>query len=111
MGRAPVLEQKYSLPGSELELPIGDRNYFARPRERHPNVRRAVVRPFVVVLVIRVFGHEALEEFFKIAAGCGRGVFHDDETAARVAYTGRRRTGRDVVSIVDLLSLHRNIAR
>src|SRR5205085_1836472 len=111
MGRAPVLEQKYSLPGSKLELPIGDRNYFARPRERHPNVRRAVIRPFVVVLVIRVFGHEALEEFFQIAASGGRGVFHDDETAARMAHKDRRRPGRDFASRNDLLDFIGNFVR
>ncbi len=56
----PVFEQKNSLPRSQLHPRIGDRGHFARSRQDHPDVRRHVVRSFVVVLEVTcVFGHEA----------------------------------------------------
>ena len=50
MRRPPMLEQKDSLPRSELHPRFRDRDHFTRPGQHHADVRRHVVRPFVVVL-------------------------------------------------------------
>jgi hypothetical protein len=85
MRRAPVFEEKNALPCAELHMTIDNRNGFARARERHPDVRGAVVTAFGRVdEIICVFGDEVLEEFFKIFSRRAIGVFHNDQTATRM---------------------------
>jgi hypothetical protein len=92
--RPAVFEKKNSLPGAELHLSIDDRDYFARARKDHSNMRRHIVPAFIVVLEIRrIFRHETIEKFLEVAARFRRGIFHDDETATRVA---REDDGRSV---------------
>jgi len=105
MRSAAVFEQKNSLPGSELQFPIDHRDDLARSGERHPNVGRAVVRAFVVVLVIGILRHKALEEIFQITARSRRRVLHDHETATRVPNEHRHSSGGDVTLAEDSLNL------
>jgi hypothetical protein len=82
MPRAAVFEEENSLPGAELHFAIDNRDRLARARKNHTNVRRHVVGAFLAVLeVIRRLRDEAVEKFFQIAPGGGRGIFHDDEAA------------------------------
>ena len=96
-----MLEEKNSLPGTELHFPINNRHRLAGAREGHANVRRHVVAAFRPVReVIRIFRHQAIEKFFKITS-CGRiGVFHDDEAATGVL-NKRRHGSRTHASFVD----------
>ena len=64
-----MLEKKNALPGAELHFAIDDRDRFARTRQDHANVRGHVVRAFVIVLVVRVFGNELLKKSLDIASG------------------------------------------
>lgn len=90
-----MFKEENTLPGAELQLAVGDRDHFARARQRHPNMRGAVVRTFIIVFVVRVFRHQLLEEALEIATrGRGR-VFHNDEAAARVLDEHRRGAGPD----------------
>ena len=100
-----MLEVENPLPRAELHLGVRHRNHFARSGERHPNVRGAVVRPFVVVLVVRFLRDEAFEESLQIAARGRRGVFHDHEAAARMLDENRYRAGGDAAALHDLLNL------
>lgn len=85
VGLTPMLEQEDSLPGTELHLPIRDRNRFACPREDHSNVGCAVVTAFARVYeIIRVLWDKSLEKFFQILARRWVGVLHNDETATSV---------------------------
>lgn len=79
-----VLEQKDSLPSTELHLSIRDRNSFTGARESHTNVRWHVVGAFVVVLEFLIFRDEFVEKSLEITPGRGRGVFHRDQAATGV---------------------------
>ena len=98
-----MLEQKNSLPGADLYFAIDNGEDFARAGERHANVRGAVVGTFVVVFVVRILGNETFEKFFQIASRRGRGILHDDQTAARVADEHRYSACRDFASSDDFL--------
>src|SRR5256885_15841285 len=64
---AAMLKEKNALPRAELHSTIDNRDGFARARERHPDMRSAVVTAFGCVdEIISVFRDETLEKFFKI---------------------------------------------
>ena len=106
MRGTPVLEQKYSLPGSQLHPRICDWDYFARPRQDHPDVRRHVIRPFTIVLEVGgVFGHEPVEEFLEIAARGRIRVLHHDETATGVLNEHGQRASNDATAAQDFGNL------
>ena len=109
MGIAPMLEKKNALPGAELHFAIDDRDRFARPRQDHANVRGHVVRAFIIVLIVGVFGNELLKKSLDIASGRWRGVLHHGQAATGVLNENRH----DSVShagFVDLfLDLMRNL--
>ncbi len=100
-----MFEEKNALPGSELHVGIRHGNHFARPGERHPDVRRAVVGSFVVMLVIRVLRHEPFEKILEIPARGWRGVLHEDETATRMLNEYRHGARDNAASLYDLLNL------
>ena len=85
MGSAPMLEEKNSLPGTELHFSIDNRHGLARARQHHANVRGAVIGPLGRVHeVIGIFRHEPLEKFLEIFSRCRIGIFHHNETATGV---------------------------
>jgi hypothetical protein len=103
MGGAPVFEKENSLPGAELHFSIGNRDSLAGVRQRHANVRGAVVSAFSrVEKVVQVFWNKTLEKFFKVPAGGWIGVFHDNQAAAGVLHENR---GQAVahLALVDLV--------
>jgi hypothetical protein len=85
MRGAAMFEKKDPLPRAELHFTIDDGDDFARARQDHPDVRSAVVRAFIIVFVVCIFRHEPFEKFLQVAPGRGRRIFHDDETATRMA--------------------------
>ena len=96
----------------ELHPRIRDRDHFARSRQHHPDVRRHVVRSFVVVLEVRrVFGHEPVEEFLEIAARGRIRVLHDDEAATGVLNENGQRAGRDAAAGQGRIDLIRDFIR
>src|SRR5947199_1308116 len=62
-----VLEQKNSLPGAQLHLPVNNQHTLARARQDHPNVRGHFARAPLVLSVISVFRNELLENPFDLA--------------------------------------------
>ena len=102
-----MLEQENPLPRAELHLTINDWNHFARARQHHADVRRAVVRAFIIVLIVGVLGHELFEKSLQIPPGRRSGVFHDDETATGVTRKHRHGPSFDFTlrdSFSDLVS-------
>src|SRR2546422_4788833 len=82
MRGAAMLEEKNTLPGSELNFPIGNRHGFAGAREHHADMRWHVVAAFRAMReVIRIFRDEAIEKFLEIFSRRRIGVFHHDEAA------------------------------
>jgi len=97
-----MFEEKNALPGAELHFAIENRDGFARARERHPNMRSAVVTAFGRVdEIIGVFRDETLEKFFQIFSRRPIGVFHNDQTATRMLNEYRDDSGADA-GLVDL---------
>jgi len=85
MRRASVFEEKNALPCSKLHSSIDNRDGFARTRERHPDMRGAVVATFSGMdKIIRIFRDQVLEKFFQIFSRRAIGVFHNDQTATRM---------------------------
>ena len=106
MRRVSVFEKENTLPRSKLHTRICDRDHFARSRQHHPNVRRHVVRSFIVVLEVRrVFGHEPVEEVFEIATRGWIRVLHDDEAATGVLDENSQRARDDTAAGQDLENL------
>lgn len=69
---ATVFEEKNSLPGAKLHFAIDNRDRLARAGKDHADVRRHVVRTFVVVLkVAGIFRHELVENFSKSRRAAG----------------------------------------
>lgn len=93
---APMFEQENSLPGAECHVAVNDWNRLARSGQNHSDVGRHVIRSFIVMLVIGVFGHEFLEKSLKITT-CGRCcVFHDHQAATRVLDEDRDRAATNL---------------
>lgn len=109
MGHAAMLEKKYALPGAELQLPISYRNDLAGPRQCHANVRGAVVAPFLLVLVLGIFGHEPFEESLQVAPRGRRGVLHHNQAATRVLDEHRGGAACDTTLFDRSLHLLRNL--
>lgn len=83
VGLCPMLPEEKSLPGSQEEFTVGERDGFRTACESHFDVARHVVWPFVGMGKMGiVFWNEPLQEVFKISAGGRIGVFHQDEAAA-----------------------------
>jgi len=87
---AAVFEKKNSLPGSELDFSIDNRHCFAGAGQDHANVRGHIVRSFIVVFVVGVFGDQFLEKSFDVAARRRRCVLHHGQAATRVLDENRR---------------------
>ena len=82
---APMLEQKNTLPGSQLQFSVDNRHCLARSRQDHANVRRHVIASFRTVReVICIFWHQTIEEFLHVMSRGGICILHDDHAATRV---------------------------
>ena len=80
-----MLEQKNTLPGSELHFPIGNRDRLARSRQNHADMRGHVIAAFrAVPKILGIFRHEAVEEFLEVAPRGWIGIFHNNHTATGV---------------------------
>ena len=100
VGCATMFEKENALPGSELHFAINNWHGFAGPRQDHADMRRHVIAAFGTVReIIRVFRHEAVEEFFQITPRSGIGIFHDDHAATGMLDKHRRRPIPDAASI------------
>ena len=102
-----MFEKENSLPGAELHFSISNRHGFTRLRQDHANVRGHVVRAFVIVLVVRVFGNELLKKSLDIASGRWRRVLHHGQAATGVLNENRH----DPVSHVGFVDLLLNLIR
>ena len=65
-------------------------------------MRCAVVRTFIVMLIIGVFRHEILEKLLQVAPRGWRGILHHCQTATRVLNKYRYDAVADL-ALVDLL--------
>ena len=91
MRRAAVFEEKNSLPRAELHPAIDNRDCFARAREHHPNMRRAVVGTFVVMFVVPAFRHQFFHKPLQVASRRRCGVLHQREAATGMLDENRDR--------------------
>ena len=85
-----MLEQKDPLPGPECQPPIGDRDRQLGLGQHAFDVRRHVVRTFVIVTVKRhILGDDPPQKRFEVMPDVRRGVLLDQqrgrERAARVS--------------------------
>lgn len=93
MAALTVLPEEDALPGAEAEATVIEGDDFSRAGERHLDVAGHVVGTLVGVGEVGVvLRHEAVDEAFKVAAGGGVGVFHDNQAAAGMAAEDRDRT-------------------
>src|SRR5438067_13370833 len=96
MAGAPVLEDKDSLPCSQLKFPVHNWNRLARSREHRSNVGRHIVATFGAMLEIaRVLRNELVEERLEVVPGCWIGIFHHNQAAAGVLHEYRDGTAFD----------------
>ena len=78
MRRGAVLEQEDSLPGAELQPSVGDGDAELGLGQRALDVRRHVVRPFVIVAVERdILWHDAMQKSIEVAPDIGRCILLD----------------------------------
>jgi len=84
-----MFEKKNALPGAKLHFAIDDWDRFACPRQDRANVRGHIVRAFVIVLVVRVFGNELLKKSLDIASGRWRRVLHHGHATTGVLNENR----------------------
>jgi len=100
---AAVFEKKNALPGAQLHFAADNRHGFARAGEDHSNVCRHVVWPFVIVLVIGIFGHKLFKKPFDVTARRRSRVFHHGQAATGVLNKNRDRSVAHA-RLVDLIS-------
>lgn len=67
-------------------------------------MRCAVIRPFIVVLIVGVLRHETFKESFEIASRRRCGIFHHHQTAAGVLNKYGHRSVFDLGSVDFLLN-------
>ena len=80
-----VFEEKHSLPGTECQPPLVNRNHFARSGEGHAEMARTVVRSFVGMNEKRkIFRDEMIKEGMKVGPCIRVRILHDDETRTGV---------------------------
>ena len=85
-----MFKEKNTLPRSKLHFAIGDRYCVTRAGQRHPDMGWHVVATFRTVReVIGIFRYEPIEKCFQVAARCGIGVLHNEETATGVLNKNR----------------------
>jgi hypothetical protein len=84
--RGPAMfEQEDALPRSKPHFSIENRHSLAGTCQYRADMRGHVVAAFgAVAEVIGIFRHEAVEEFFQVAARAWIGIFHDDQTGTGV---------------------------
>src|SRR5262245_33417965 len=80
-----MFEEVDSLPRAEGRLTVQHRNRDLHLRERSAQMRRHVVRPFILMRIpARVFGGQSLEERFEVGANLRRGVLLNEERSGSV---------------------------
>lgn len=90
MRNSPMFKEENALPCSKLHFSVRDRQYFARARQRHADVRWHIIAAFGAVReVIGILGHQVVEEVLQIAARSWIGIFHDDDAATGVLNKNR----------------------
>src|SRR5207248_7340865 len=89
------------LPRSERELCATHGQRLRGPGERGADVRRHVVRPLFLVLVVGAFGREPRQERFQIPPHGRVGVLLDDQRGAGVLYTNVAESGPDTGGVHD----------
>jgi len=86
VGLRPMLPEKKPLPGPQKKFSVGEGDRLRTASERHFDVARHVVWPFVSMGEMGiVFRNESAQIVFKVTASGRIGVFHQDKAAARVA--------------------------
>ena len=71
-----VFAQIYTLPGSQIQFPISDRDRDTGAQQTGLDVRRHIVRAFVDVSIKRiVFRYQSIEPMFQIALGTRISIF------------------------------------
>lgn len=73
---AAMFEQENSLPRAKVHFSFDDRHCFAGAGQNHPDMRWHVVRPLIVMFIVRVFRDEVFEESFHVPPSRGSGVLH-----------------------------------
>ena len=66
-----MFEQVDALPGAQHQPAAHDRHVELHLRQRGLEVRRHVVRPFVVVFVETALGRQIVEEFLEVVRTAG----------------------------------------
>jgi len=88
-----MLPEKDPLPRAEAQTAANKRDHFCRPCQRHFDVTRHIIGPFVRMRKIRVIlWYEAIDEALQIAARGRVGIFHNDQAATGMAAKDRNRT-------------------
>ena len=88
-----MLPEKNTLPRAEAQTAANKRNNFCRPCQRHFDVARHIIGPFVRMRKIRVIlWYEAIDEALQIAARGRVSIFHNDQATTSMTAKDRNRT-------------------
>ena len=81
MRTCAVFPQENALPSAETEAAIDEGDHFCGPSQRHLDMARHIIRPFVgmrkIGIIIR---HEAVDEALQVTTGARIGIFHNHQT-------------------------------
>lgn len=107
-----VLPQIETLPGSQNEATVGDRNLLGGARDRRADMGGHIVGAFRVVdIAAAVLGDKLGEEIIQVAQHIGVGVFLDDQTGRGVAHEYGAKPGFDLGLGNDRLDLLGNVVQ
>ena len=87
-----------TLPGTECKFTIANRNQHRTSQQGSFQVRRHIIRSFIVMNIIRIiFLDGFIEEHFKVLSDCGVSVFVDGEGCGCVLDEDLAKAGGDFV--------------
>jgi hypothetical protein len=110
VGRPPMLEKIDSLPGSQSEPAVPDRNGQLQPGQRGADVGGHVVAAFVCVAVSpRLLGRQAGEERLEIEANLSGRVLLNEQTGRGVPAEQGQEPGPHAVGPQPVDDLGRNL--
>ena len=95
MGRTPVLEQINTLPSSQSEAALQDRNRKLYAGQDRTDVGGHVIRAFVRVPIFAFLRRHTVEKCLEIGANVPRGVFLYDQSGRSMLAKQGQKPGLD----------------
>jgi hypothetical protein len=110
MRRTPMLEQVNTLPSSQGELPLNNRNRQLHTDEGRPDMCRHVVGAFVdVPISAGALRRQAVEKCLEIGANIPRGVLLYQQSGRRVPAKQGQKPGLDRMRLEPIPDVTRNL--